>query len=287
MARILIAGCGFLGEAAAFLFREAAWDVYALTASEESAQALRDRGLNVSTADISQMASVAAIRRKIGAVDGFIHCASSGRGGPAAYREVYLKGMHTLCALFPDAVPLFVSSTSVYGQSEGEWVTESCPAEPTPETGRILLAAEKVALEAGGWVTRLSGIYGPGRSVYLRKLLNGDASLENGGTRWINQIHRDDAARALFHLVSKGSPRGIYNVSDNTPCSQRQVYEWLAAHFNRDLPPEGPVNPNRKRGLTSKRVSNARLREVGWEAGFPSYRDAIGTLVPNAEKADD
>ena len=57
--------------------------------------------------------------------------------------------------------------------------------------------------------------------------------------------------------------------------TQRDIYTWLAAHFSRPLPPTGPSDPNRKRGVTRKRVSNARLRALGWIPRYPSFRDAI------------
>jgi nucleoside-diphosphate-sugar epimerase len=117
--------------------------------------------------------------------------------------------------------------------------------------------------------------------VLLRKFLSGEAVLEEGGHRWINQIHRDDAAAALAHLAGPGLPAGIFNVSDNTPVSQREVYGWMAEYLHKPLPPEGPADRLRKRGWTSKRVSNRLLRSLGWSPRFPSYRDALPRLIPN------
>ncbi|HEY5792971.1 MAG TPA: NAD-dependent epimerase/dehydratase family protein [Chthoniobacterales bacterium] len=278
MAEILIAGCGFLGEAAAALFLEAGWKVHGLTASEKSADALGERGVIAHAGDLTQLPSVAALRQKIGRMEAVIHCASSGRRGEPAYRAVYESGMRHLGAMFPEARLLFVSSTSVYGQVNGEWVHEESPAEPSRETSRILLAAEQVALRTDGWVARVAGIYGPGRSVYLRRFLSGEAVLENGGSRWVNQIHRDDAARGLFQLIQTRAPAGVYNVSDDAPCSLKEIYSWLGGYFGKPLPPEGEGDPNRKRALTNKRVRNAKLRSTGWQPRYPSYREAIAEL---------
>jgi nucleoside-diphosphate-sugar epimerase len=172
-----------------------------------------------------------------------------------------------------------VSSTSVYGQKDGEIVTESSSAEPDRETGRILLEAEKIALQSGGVVARLSGIYGPGRSMLLRKFLEGTATLENGGGRLINQIHRDDAASALFCLMTHENASGIYNVTDDTPASQREVYAWISEALQKPLPPPGPADLNRKRGWTSKQISNEKLHTLGWAPQFPSYREALPELI--------
>jgi nucleoside-diphosphate-sugar epimerase len=286
---ILIAGCGFLGEAAAVLFLEAGWSIVAVTATPESATRLRkvasassrwNTALSIHTADLANSASIQALRSHVGPVDAVIHCASSGRGGAGAYRAVYLDGMRHLLDAFPDAAThLFTSSTSVYAQTDGILVDETSPSNPDRETSRILLETERLALDADGFVARLSGIYGPGRSVYLRKILAGEAVLEAGGARWINQIHRDDAAHAFFHLITTPHTRGIYNVTDNTPATQRDLYGWLSEFFNKPLPPDGPADLTRKRGWTSKRVSNAKLRATGWTPRFASYRDAIPTLA--------
>ena len=75
-------------------------------------------------------------------------------------------------------------------------------------------------------------------------------------------------------LVVRGM-RGIFNVSDDTPLTQREVCAWLAAHVARPLPPTGPIYASRKRGVTSKRVSNSRLRALGWAPRYPSFRDAV------------
>lgn len=274
--QIVIAGCGFLGEAAAGFFLEAGWRVLGLCATEESAARLADRPFPVAVVDISKPIRVPAGWES---PDVVVHCASSGRGGADAYRAVYRDGLEHLRDAFSPRRLIFTGSTSVYSQVDGGWVTEDSPAEPDRETGRVLLEAEKIALNAGGVVARLAGIYGPGRSVLLKKFLDGSAVLEAGGNRWINQIHRDDGARALLLLSQHEAAAGIYNVCDDTPTTQREIYGWIADHLNRPLPPEGPADLNRKRGWTSKRISNARLRSLGWSPRYPGYRDALAQLV--------
>ena len=279
MKKVVFAGCGFLGDAAAGLFFKAGWSVLGLCASEESAGRLAGRPYAVKAVDISRpfLAPPDWLHPDL-----VIHCASSGKGGAEAYRAVYRDGLtHLLRAFQPERV-VFTGSTSVYSQADGGWVTEESPAEPDRETGRILLEAEGIALAAGGIVARLAGIYGPGRSVLLRKFLDGTALLEAGGHRWINQIHRDDAATALLHLAERADASEIYNVCDDTPCTQAQVYEWIADFCQRELPPSGPADMNRKRGWTSKRVSNAKLRATVWQPVYPNYREALpGLAIPS------
>ncbi len=211
-----------------------------------------------------------------------VHCASSGGGDADAYRAVYRDGLANALAAFAPGRVIFTGSTSVYDQRDGGWVDETSPAEPIRETGKILLEAEAIALGAGGCVARLGGIYGPGRSMFLKKIQEGSAVLEEGGGRHINLIHRDDAARALLALADPRVPGGIYNVVDDTPSTQRVLYGWIADFFKCPMPPEGPVDPNRRRGLNDKRVSNRKIRQIGWRPEFPSFRNALPELARGA-----
>src|SRR5207244_4111933 len=138
---------------------------------------------------------------------------------------------------------LFTSSTSVYAQRDGSWVTEESETKPARETGRVLLETEKVMLDRGGTVARLGGIYGPGRSALLTKFLSGTAIIDPENDRFINQVHRDDIAGALFLLLNRLSlAREIYNVVDDQPILQSECYRWLAERMNRPGPPIGKAN---------------------------------------------
>lgn len=278
MPRVFIAGCGFVGLATARLFHERGWEVIGGTHSVESAERLAGEAFPTIAADISDPAALAA-RPELRGLDVAIHAASSGRGGAEAYRRVYLDGVRNLVSVLAPRRLVFTSSTSVYAQIDGAWVAEESDTAPDRETGRILRAAEEATLAAGGVVARLAGIYGPQRSVLLRKFLSEEAIIEGDGGRWINQVHRDDIAAALLLLVEREA-RGVFNVADDDPMPQRELYAWLAAHFQKPLPPTGPIPTDRKRGWTSKRVSNAKLRALGWAPQYPSFKDAIrsGTL---------
>lgn len=285
---ILIAGCGYVGERLADLLHEAGQVVHGLTHSPESAARLAlEKPWAVHACDISSAEAVAALAAELGAgnVEVVVHCASSNRGGAEVYRMVYEQGMNHLAAAFPQARLVFTSSSSVYAQTDGSVVTEESPAQPDRDTGRILRAAEDLTLQRGGVVARLAGIYGPGRSFVLKNLLEGKATIEGneGEGRSINQIHREDAASAIAHLIGQ-KQTGIFNVCDDVPTTQHECFLWLCPMFNLPLPPVTPPNKDRKRGWTHKKVSNARLRTTGWIAKYPSYQAAIThdpMLVPS------
>ncbi len=271
---VLVAGCGFVGLATARLMHQAGWRVTGCTHSQESAAAMEGEAFPVLACDIANESAVDSVLGAMHGLDLVLHCASSGKGGADAYRQVYLRGAQVLGGVLAPRQLLFTSSTSVYAQLDGEWVTEDSPAEPPRETGRILLETERWVLGHGGAVARLAGIYGPGRSVLLRKFFSGEAIIEGDGLRWINQIHRDDAASGLLRIAESRTP-GVFNLGDSVPLHQRALYEALSSRFQLPLPPEGPINMDRKRGWTHKQVSNARLRALGWSPEFPCFLDAV------------
>lgn len=277
--KVLIAGCGFVGERAADQLHAAGHEVIGLTHSPESAVRLAaDKPWRVEACDISDGNDVAALAAKLNApsLDAFIHCASSSRGGAEMYQSVYVNGMRHLVAAFPQAFALYTGSTSVYPQIHGEMVDETSFADPERDTGRLLREAENIALNAGGAVGRLVGIYGPGRSFVLKNLLEGKAAVEgnHGQGRLLNQIHADDAAAALVHLVTERLS-GIFNIVDDAQMTQRQCLERLCMTFGTKMPPERDPDPARKRGWSHKRVSNTKLHATGWSLRYESYFVAL------------
>jgi len=278
---ILIAGYGYVGQQIAAQ--------HAGLSIGLARSAKPDASCPVHACDLSSPEELHAIAAAIDTpLSGIIHCAASGRGGGAdAYRAVYLEGTRNLIAAFPDTPILFTSSTGVYPQTDGEVVTELSTASPKRETARILRDAEELTLENNGIVLRLAGIYGPGRSIHLQRILDGSATLETDQpSRWLNQIHREDAASAALHLIDRADARGeIFNGADSTPMRQRDCYRQLAANLDLPCPPEGEAaSGSAKRGLTSKLVCNAKMLATGWRPTYPSFLDGINDaphLIPS------
>ncbi|MCU0796628.1 MAG: NAD-dependent epimerase/dehydratase family protein [Akkermansiaceae bacterium] len=277
---LLLCGHGYLGQAVSRDFTAAGWKVSAV--SREIPPQAPCPGIDLHTADLSDAASIATLATNIPRPDFIVHCASSGRGGAEAYRAVYLQGCQNLIDCFPGTPLLFTSSSSVYAQTDGSIVTEESPALPDRETGHLLRAAEDLVLASGGHVFRLSGIYGPHRSIILRKFLTGEAVIEEDGRRFLNQIHRDDAASAILLAATAPLPSGIWNVTDSHPRSQWDTYQGLAEIFSLPLPPTAPRDLDRKRGWTHKQLSNKKLLSAGWQPRFPDFlttaRDLANTL---------
>lgn len=271
---VIVFGAGFVGKPLCDLLENEGHQAVPVTRHQ-------DDGL--ATCDITDTKALEGLRDEFGQADAMVHCAASsgrGRADPAErYRAVYLEGCRNIIGVFSPARLVFSSSSSVYGQTDGSTVDELSCAEPLTETGRILLEAEELVLGYGGSVARLAGIYGPGRSYLLKRYLEGAARIDGDNPetegRWINQVHCQDAASALAHLVGMAGNPGIYNVCDETPLRQRDCYEQFDRRFGLGVPGVQLPDKGRTRGWSDKRVSCQSLRSLGWCPRYASYFEAL------------
>jgi nucleoside-diphosphate-sugar epimerase len=267
--KLLIAGHGYLGQEVS---RQAECDVLTLSHSGDDSDY---------ACDLTNTKAVKALAERI-QPSHILASASSGRGGSGAYRDIFLNGTHHLLESFPKAKLTFISSSSVYRHIDGSTVTEDSDLAGATEKSAILREAEKLVLAQNGTALRLSGIYGPHRSIILKKFLSGEATLEETaagtGIRILNQIHVTDAANAILHLIQSDQP-GLYNVCDNEPTTQLATYQQLAKKLARPLPKTAPPKKT-KRGWTNKAVSNAKLRATGWQPRYPHFLSAVDELLP-------
>ncbi|SFR44094.1 Nucleoside-diphosphate-sugar epimerase [Pseudidiomarina maritima] len=162
---------------------------------------------------------------------------------------------------------LYVSSTGVYGQRNGELVDEASPTEPDSDSGEMLLQAERVILgsPADVSVLRCSGIYGPGRERMQQQLRDGTAVITPA---WTNRIHSDDVAGFIAYLLTHpGHREEIYIVSDNEPLLQEEAYARIAHKIGVSIEQLKRTDKVGPRG--SKRLSNSRMRATGYHLLHP------------------
>lgn len=279
--RVLIVGCGYVGVPLGCELARQGHTVYGLRRSVAGDAELKSAGIEPVHADVTRRETLAALPRNL---DWVVNCAASSGGDPEAYRQLYFEGNRNLIERFKSAPPIkyvWTSSTSVYGQNDGSWVTESSPTEPPTETGKVLVETEALLLDAvrqfsfPAVILRLAGIYGPERGYWLKQFLRGEARIEGDGSRFLNMIHRDDVAGAIIAALSRALVGSVFNVVDDEPVSQRGFLAWLADQLGRPTPPSTPTDAvvNRKRGVTNKRVSNQRLKEaLGYRLKNPTFR---------------
>lgn len=283
--RILIVGCGYVGLAAGAELVRQGHRVWGLRRSRKANAQLERAGIEPLNADATIAASLPLQKKRF---DWVIHCLSASGGGPAEYRQIYVEGtrgvLNWLAAAPPDRL-VYTSSTSVYGQTDGSTVDETSVAIPQTQAGGVLLEAEQLLLHQTSvpvCVLRVGAIYGPGRSYWLDRLLAGDARLDGTGTRILNMIHRDDVAGAIGAALTHGDPGRIYNAVDDEPVRQLDMFNWLSRRLCRALPPCSPpdVVEACRRGLTSKSVSNRRLKEeLAYRFKFPTFRHGFEQIL--------
>ena len=279
--RVLIVGCGYVGLPLGAELARQGHEVFGLRRSALAEAEMKTAGITPLHADITQPETLAQLPRDF---DWVVNCTASGGGSVEDYRKIYLKGNANLIAWLADS-PLkkfiYTSSTSIYGQNDGSMVTEKSPVESAADTAKVLVETENLQLTAVAErrfpvaILRVAGIYGPGRGHWFKQFLRGEARIEGDGSRWLNMIHRDDLISIISAALERGMPGEIYNAADNAPASQLEFFTWLAAELKRPLPPRIAADTEvwRKRGVTNKRVSNAKLRtELKYEFQYPDFR---------------
>lgn len=265
--RIVIIGCGYVGVPLGQALAGAGHEVHGIRRGAFAAE-----GITPHAIDITRREALASLPPDF---DWLINTVSSSRGDAEAHRAVFIDGTKRIFDWLGDspARVLFTSSTSVYPQTDGGWVDETSPANPTTGTGPALRVAEELLRAAT--VLRVAGIYGPERGFLFRQFLKGEAVLSDG-ERWLNMVHRDDVVGAI--LAAMEIEPGVYNVADDEPVTQRDFFEWLAQQLDRPMPPAGET-VSRKRAMTNKRVRNAKLKAAGWRLRFPTFREGYEALL--------
>jgi nucleoside-diphosphate-sugar epimerase len=278
MARILIAGCGYVGSELAANLASEGHEVWALRRSEAPTPA----GARAIRADLLDVDRLRDLPSRIEVV---FYTASAGGGDDRAYRSAYVDGLRYLLAAL-DGHPirrfLYTSSTGVYAQSGGVWVDEDSPAEPDHFSGRRLLEGERLLLRSRfpASVVRLAGIYGPGRSRLIERVRRGEAVLPGGAPVYANRIHRNDCAAALHHLMTLESPAPLYAAADHEPADVATVLRWIAQRLGVFPPRVEAAETGARYGRTSnKRVRNRRLLASGYRFRYPTFREGYGELI--------
>jgi nucleoside-diphosphate-sugar epimerase len=287
--RIAILGCGYLGLALGGQLLEDGHDVVGVRRSDEGLAAVEDAGLAPLRVDVTDADSLAAVPE----VDGVVFAASSGGRGAQSARRTYVEGLRAVVKTFggraspPDRL-VYTSSTGVYGDHDGEWVDETTELHPGDDRTAALVEAERVALEeaprAGidSTVVRLGGIYAADR-FRLERYLEGPVTEGH-----VNLVHRDDAAGIVRFLLVEELARGEVVVGvDDEPVDRRDLARWLADRLGREPAATRSVeealadaSPGRARRLQAdKRVSNAKLRGLGYEFACPTFRAGLAPLV--------
>ncbi|HAB84065.1 MAG TPA: NAD(P)-dependent oxidoreductase [Pseudomonas sp.] len=278
---VLIAGCGDVGSRLGLQLGRDGWRVYGLrrNAAELPVPILPVKG------DLTDPTCPRCWPN--GGLDYLVYAASATEHYEAGYRQAYVEGLRNVLRWLRqhEQQPrrlLFVSSTGVYAQRDGEWIDEDSPTEPTGFTGQVMLEAEQLALGCGLPVTcvRMGGLYDPSRP-WLQNQVRAGLRVERDPPQYSNRIHRDDAAALLAFLLQADASgtalQPCYLGVDDEPAPLHEVVDWLRERLG--VTHWAEQSMTRRAG--SKRCSNARARALGWKPRFASYRDGYASLGRN------
>lgn len=284
--RVLILGAGFSGSAIARAFLPLAQSVTGTTRSEDKLAALSAQGIDALVYDgVTISPELADVMKQ---TTHLIQSIAPGRDGDPMMR--------------PDAPPLaglmpnlqwagYLSTVGVYGDHGGAWVTEEASLEPVSARSVERVAAEQAWMAFGEAanipvaVLRLSGIYGPGRNAFCN-LAAGTARRLIKPNQVFNRIRVEDIAGSAVFLSGR-SIGGIYNVTDHEPAPPQDIVAEAARLMGVMPPPEMPFETAELSPMArsfygeNKRVSNTRLRDLGFVFRFPDYRISLAELWSN------
>lgn len=295
MPEVLIIGCGNVGRRVAAAERAAGEPVTALARSESSAARLGTLGLRVVRGDLDSPETLASLPTRAVRVYYFAPPPFSGTADPRLH--------HFLTAMAPDALParmVLISTSGVYGDCHGEWVTEERPPRPDTDRARRRLDAEQTLRrwsERQGVpvvILRVPGIYGPGRLPEQRVRAR-EPVLREMESPWSNRVHIDDLTRACLAAGAHGRPGAVYNISDGNPTTMTDYFNRVADALGVERPPQITLAQARagfSAGMQSylaesKRLDNRRMREeLGVEPRYPDLAQGlVACLVDEANES--
>ena len=281
----LIIGCGYLGSRVALHWLDAGHSVAAVTRNPIRAEELKREGIQGVVADITQPVTLQRLPEAETVLFAVGYDSASGR----SRREYYVNGLQAVLEALSPKIKRFIliSSTSVYGQSDGQWVDENSPCLPKTESGLAFLEAENVltASQFGSYaiVLRLAGIYGPGRLLRRTKDLLVGNSIVVPKDSFLNLIHVEDAAAIVASADVQGKSPCTYIVADGHPVKYCDYITHLAKLFGAPNPQfQEPMScqSDKNRGSTNKRLLNTlMLSELSVLLKYPTYKEGLDAFL--------
>lgn len=277
MANILVVGAGDIGGTLAGRLVENGHQVWGLRRTEQN----DDTGIQWLQADVTDIDTLVGLPDKLDVV---VYSVASPVFSRDGYHEYYYRGLKHVLKVLKGRAPLrllFVSSSSVYHQMQGEWVDETSETQPSSFAGQELLAAEQALLKHAipGTIVRFTGIYGPGRNRMIEQARHG-GHCDPEPSVWTNRIHRDDCVGVLLLLIEKtlagDTLDDVYLATDDAPATLYDVLEWMKDRIG-DVDPDHDMPEVTRRA--NRRCSNQRLKALGYAFEYPTYQDGYDVLL--------
>jgi len=179
----------------------------------------------------------------------------------------------------------YLSTTGVYGDANGNWVSEVDKPNPLQKRSHKRLNCEREWIKSGlpVQIFRLPGIYGPGRSTF-EAIRNKNVHVIQKKSQVFSRIHVADIANAIIYLLQNQNSlkfHQIINIADDEPCSQIEVIQYCYDLLGLKMPKpilfedaKEELSPIAQSfWLENRRVSNKLLCEtLGYKLIYKNYK---------------
>jgi len=279
---VLIIGYGDIGRRVAALCLQRGWRVNALTRSAITVGEPPIQNPTLYAGDLDQPDKLPDLPTANSLIFYFAPPPAHGTDEPR---------LHAFLSTIPPTTPprkiIYISTSGVYGDRQGAWVSEKSVVNPGTDRARRRLAAENLLRD---WerrhavpvaILRVGGIYGPGR-LPLKRLRQGAPMLREEDCGYTNRIHADDLATVCLAAADHG--QGIYNVSDGHPTSMTDYFIRVAQRYGLPEPARISIeqahvslSPEMMSYLAeSRRLDNRRmLNELGVTLRYPTLQEGL------------
>lgn len=281
--RLLILGCGDVGMRLLPLLRDR-FRIFAVTTQVSRQEELRAAGAIPIIASLDEPATLARLARLSRYI---VHLAPPQSDGSIDRRT------RNLTAILPDhATLVYVSTSGVYGDCGGEWITETQPVRPRNLRARRRVDAEQVLrswarrAKARLGILRVPGIYADDR-LPIERLQKGLPALLEAEDVYTNHIHADDLARIIALALFRAQSCRVYHAVDDTDLKMGAYFDTVADALALPRPPRLPraeleraVSPMMLSFMSeSRRLSNQRIKaELGVRLRYAKVADALAAL---------
>ncbi|MCG7965947.1 MAG: SDR family oxidoreductase [Candidatus Thiodiazotropha taylori] len=280
---VTIIGCGDIGTRLALAYQQSALEVAGWVASDGSVERLKQQGIRALQMDLDRT----SLQSPSLAGESLFYFAPPPASGVEDSR------VRRLIALLDQTdVPqkvVYLSTSGVYGDCQGEWVDETRQPHPTVDRAKRRLDAEqqwqRYCRQRGVplVILRVAGIYGPGK-LPIERLRKGLPMVAETDAPITNHIHSLDLVEIAAAVMERGQDGAIFNVCDGRPESMTRYFDRVADYLELPRAPQITMQEARQQlspGMLSylaesRRLSNRKLlEELGVELRYPELEQGL------------
>lgn len=293
MRRLLIVGCGDVALRALPILKKK-YHVYALVRDPAKRENLRALGVEALPGDLDERSSLTRIA---GLADALLHLAPPPNTGTHDTRTRNLLSALSQGRGRRTGLPkrmVYISTSGVYGDCAGAWVSETHPLNSTSPRSRRRVDAETQIREwairnrVTASILRVPGIYAVDR-LPLSRLQQGTPGIIASEDGYTNHIHADDLARICCAALQHGRACRVYHSSDDSHLKMGEYFDSVADAFGmRHVPRVSRAEAQRVLSPMllsfmneSRRLTNQRMkRELKVKLHYPTVADLLATINP-------